>query len=405
MKELIGLISKQSNRYIITGISNFDELFDASYINHWDITKPLNKQGLQRKPVPNHYRKLATALSDSKLRTWIPTPIVLSSGFPLKEKRDSFKNIVGFDTNDQISIELLGSDIMTKNQLVSIKFVPNSFSVIDGQHRLKALEYLIVDKGLSGYKHYNLPFIIMFPTDKIDEIVTFIDLNSKGKKVKTDLANQLRLEIDKEDKHYIQSNTETKKMISTKVSNMLNQEIDSIWYNIISMGNGVEGGLVSSTSWVSSLSQIYSVPSVKAKYESTNKNIDIMSSSLLNILNKYWETLRELSPNLFANDISKKEKYLIQKTAGVSIMNQVLIGILNGFITKPIDKISKSEIKVFLRDNFDCNEYLSEDFWRSSDKKSGVVGGRASESSSESAFKKLSDEILEDISDKFYSED
>lgn len=401
------MLGKQQGKYIVSGISTFDRLNEIGYVNAWSSSKTKETQGMQREPVKNHYIKLAKSLDDGTSKTWLPTPIVLSTEKPLKLISENSKTKFLVSGKENIEISILDSDIQNQIQhdkLVRLSVPLKSLSIVDGQHRIKAIEYLIIDKNKEKYRHIELPYIIMFPQSKLEEIVTFIDLNSKGKRVKTDLANQLLLDINKHDGSYISTDADIKKMISTKVANLLNEDIDSSWYKTIAIGSQINDYMVSSTTWVSSLRTLYSIPSVKSKYEHLSRDVDEMAGLLKSLVDKYWKVLYRLEPSLFPEGMADKKRLVIQKTVGTSIMNQVFIGILDKFITDPIQHISEEKLFDFLNEYLEKEEYLTTDFWESSDKRLGIMGGRASSHSSEKGFKELSQEILSSITDNYYAE-
>lgn len=75
----------------------------------------------------------------------------------------------------------------------------NKMRIVDGQHRIEGIKSLQDKKRtLDIYNHikesYELPIIILVVDgdDSIEEMDTFINLNNKGKRVKTDLAEILK---------------------------------------------------------------------------------------------------------------------------------------------------------------------------------------------------------------------
>ena len=192
-----------------------EELLSNYTISNYDSAK---ETGYQRPPVESHYKKIARYLADANSEQILPMSIIAAA----TQKDISYQN----------------------NELTII----GKLRIVDGQHRIKAIEYLR-DARDSRYKnkyeelvdHYEFPVILLI-SDEIDstlEIDTFININSKGKRVSTNLAKELRekkMQTDLE-KHKDVLTKESYENLATQVVKLLAHDTNSMWYDRIQMGD------------------------------------------------------------------------------------------------------------------------------------------------------------------------
>ncbi len=188
-----------------------DQLLDSYEILHYDSATNTN---YQRPPIPTHYRKIANYfLTESS--PILPTAIVaaISSG----------------------NIEEMDGQVELKGKM----------RIVDGQHRIEGLKSLKNEFASQGREKYEtiknsfeFPIILMIiePKDEIVEIDAFININSKGKRVKTDLAETLKSkkrELALSAVEFIPVNEQLISDIALGVCRKLNTDSNSFWKDLI----------------------------------------------------------------------------------------------------------------------------------------------------------------------------
>ncbi|MFJ5772555.1 DGQHR domain-containing protein, partial [Psychrobacillus sp. NPDC093180] len=294
-KVLYGFIGDQRGRKVITGVIDTEVLISIYEIDVWKPGKPIEEQGCQRHPVQSHFRKIGRKMKED--RSWLPTSITLSANMKNGEK----------ETTNSIKIEK--TDIPN---LVKIT-IPEGHKVrvVDGQHRIKGLEYAITELKQFELKKFQLPFVIMIVENRIDEIMAFHDINSTSKRVSTDLALQLLNDMRQNTSMKL-TKTEQWKLVALNVAMTLNKKTDSVWYNNISVGQVKDGEIASSTSFVTSLKPILDIPFIKKIWEN-NFNEQEAGEKIADLVNAYWNGLRQLMPDAFPDTPEEKDKWVIQK--------------------------------------------------------------------------------------------
>ena len=198
---------KQENIKMYILKMNIDKLIEASMITHYNSEK--NKD-YQRAPIPSHYRKIYAYFMKEK-NPILPSAVLAAIG----SDKYNYKN-GEIEFNDKIRI-------------------------VDGQHRIEGLKCLR-DGYCNGSKEryqdlinrFEIPVIVMIIDDeyKLIEIDAFINLNSKGKRVRTDLAQALKLQKYQksiENKDVIPVDEELFSNVSTEVAIEMNREKGGFW--------------------------------------------------------------------------------------------------------------------------------------------------------------------------------
>ena len=243
------------------------------------------------------------------------------------------------------------------------KLIINKFPlfIVDGQHRVAGLRIAIDNNELADWEAGTLPVVVLSGFDKFEEMIDFVDLNTKQKKVETDLALQLMYDMARGDARlkakYVSEGTDWK-VRAIKIVNELNQATDSPWHNSIKIaGEKSKSGayITSSNSFATSLK-----PLVKGAFDA-HRDVGIN----VQILSVFWFALRSVLTDAFL----EPKEYAIQKTPGLFTLHPLLQAILvrkgHSFGMK------KNEMKDLL------GQILTEaeapvDFWRS-DNTSGVT--------------------------------
>lgn len=278
-----------------------EELLSNYTISSYDSAK---ETGYQRPPVESHYKKIARYLADADSGQILPMSIIAAA------------------TQKDISYQ---ENVLT---------IEGRLRIVDGQHRIKAIEYLRDTKN-SRYKdkykeltdHYEFPVILLISNemDSALEIDTFININSKGKRVSINLAKELREKKMQADlgKHEVELTTDSYENLATQVVKLLAHSTDSMWYERIQMGD--ELGLqkpVSIGTFARSLKKITMrvadmvVAGEKAiSEEEAERTADLTKDAV----EKLWKAVQERWPECF----DEPKRYNILRGFGVSVIHRL----------------------------------------------------------------------------------
>jgi DGQHR domain-containing protein len=275
-----------------------EELIDHTTVAYYDSNNP-EDDGYQRPLVPSHYRKIAKYFQ-MQSEPILP-PAILTAADPGSIEEDGVLLSIG-----------------------------GKLRVVDGQHRIEGIRYLkkVDITSFGKIEEYQFPVIIMIikPEQKVHEIETFININSKGKKVSTDLAIQLRDKIRDKQKINFEDNMQLIEATKTKVSNFLNKKIDSIWYESIRVGDEFSKGRpISINAFNDSLDTLVSS---YIEYHNVKDiiKLDNIVEDLAELITNAWELIIIKWKNCFMNAgrRSYSKQFNIQKGIGVIPLHTIL---------------------------------------------------------------------------------
>lgn len=393
--KVTAILGHQRGRKILTGVLTAEELFQIYEIDIWEAGKPIETQGCQRPPIKSHYRKIGRKLRDDSKST-LPTSITFSANTHEKELQDGN------------SIKISKTNI---NKVVYVTIPDSSkLKVIDGQHRIRGIEYAIRDLKMDemtrdDLRKFEFPFVIMLVEGRVDEIRCFYEINSTPKKVPTDLALQLLNEMNKNSNVDL-SKTERWKLVALNAAMYLRNNPDSVWYKNISEGKA-DGEIATSTSFVTSLKPVLEISFIKSIWTSNSSEKEA-GEKIAELVNNYWNALAELMPKSFPDTFKDKTKWTIQKTPGFYTLHKVAPFIIEECMRKR-DKtttFSKENIKSFIANygGYGLNSAY-ELVWIANDKENNIKGGDASMSNSQKAFSMLAQRIIDDIDENYLEQD
>lgn len=319
-----------------------------------------NPKGYQRPLSKIHVSKIVRYLASEE------TPIITSS-FILATDRTNLE--IDWDKE---SFEITGP-----------------MRLVDGQHRAEAFREL-KSKNNEKYqkvKNLELPatLIVSSDEDNLFEIQAFLDLNSKGKKVSTDLAIRLRDEI--RSSKGIKDEDEAFEHICTNAVLKLDRTgIDNVWYKSIKTEPLDQGRIVSINAFVRSLRPVLnaylssSVFDLNASMQN-NESLESISDEFYEFLRESWNIVYGRWPNAFKFSLIKADKnYVLQKGMGVNSIHLVLAELLSEF-----GRFGKEEVLYRLKKILDETQIESGDW---------LVGGSFTGYSSQSGYKRIKDMIL-----------
>lgn len=336
--------------YLIT--LTIEELVENTYVK---IFESDSGEGYQRPVSPTHYKKITKYFKDEKAPILPPTILAAIN-----------KEDITFADNKLI--------------------INNQMRLVDGQHRIEALKYL-EQTDIERYnelKKVELPVTLMSiePDQEIYEVNTFIDINSKGKKVSTDLAIRLREKL-RNHAGYYKSKKDLVEAIATKVALYLNNEDKlSVWFEAIKTGPEVKGTIISINAFCRSLSPIVEkkIDYDGIDFEGINEDkVKEIAKSISSIVNNIWDCTKDKWPDCFEKYSPMFNKnYNLQKGTGTYSIHLLF----NECMEKSQGNIKNAA--TLFKDFISMSKVKSEDW---------LTGGNFSGYSSQSGFKYIANEI------------
>jgi len=330
---------QQAGRVLYLGRMTARDLLERCVTTEWDpaIGWDIEHQGYQRAPVEKHYRAIGRFLSDHE-DPFMPTGALLSAREPEYGVLE-FNRIAGaegFDFGDLV--------IPDGRQLF----------IVDYQHRWRGFRHAIDDLGARALADYLIPVIIMTQVPRYDEILQFYLINSKQRRIDTDLALAL-------------------------LQTMADRASEKELYNLVGPGKRYRVRATRLTfrvaasvtgPWSGRIKQPHEIPepeavlAVKSFADSLAPIVSRMSpvshlgdDELLAVLDNYWVAIGELMPQAFANP----RRYSIQKTPGVFSMHIVAAKTVLPICRRGND-MSPQKISHILSA---APTYMKSDFWAS----------------------------------------
>lgn len=277
------------------------ELLSNYTISSYDSAE---ETGYQRPPVESHYKKIARYLADADSGQILPMAIIAAA------------------TERDISYE---ENVLT---------IKDKLRIVDGQHRIKAIEYLR-DADNTRYKnkykelagHYEFPIILLVSKEKDSEleIDTFININSKGKRVSINLAKELREKKMRADleKRKVELTKDSYENLATQVVKRLVHDKGSMWYERIQMGD--ELGLqktVSIGTFARSLKKITTRVAdmvVEEKNFISEKEAEKTAELIGDVVEQLWREVQKRWPECF----DEPRNYNLLRGLGVSVIHSL----------------------------------------------------------------------------------
>lgn len=264
-----------------------EELLTIDEYSHGPILG-LQDEGYQRAPETKKVNEIIHFIKEETDEPMIPTTIVVCSKYEL--------------------------DYENKNGFGYLSLTPK-LSVIDGQHRFKAFaEMMKTESELKKWGDFELPMIVLSGFKKIDEIVQFYIINSRQKKVKTDLAHRLMLKIyqDENAKPYLKEQDIWIARANVVVDRL--NEVDNPWKNMMHYANATtfekRSKPIAVSAFATSLKPLFK-GSVTLFTNPKEQEQDTQT------LIKFWNKVKETWPQAFINPSA----YTLMKTIGVYVMH------------------------------------------------------------------------------------
>jgi DGQHR domain-containing protein len=363
----------QSNYPLISTVLPFNLINNKSKTLIYGI----DEGGYQRIQDERHYQNIKRYIETENFV--FPNSIILAID------EDEFEKIVSNKEEDLVYLKL------DERQ-------ENLFRVVDGQHRLLGIEQAVLNnKDLNSLK-LQVSIIITPPNKRSIEMEIFSNINSKAKRLKTDL-----IELAKYDFRILEEKIGAKDLnahiaINTAFKlNENNSEKDNVWQNAIKIGIHSENkiGIIGVTAFIQSISGIVT------SYINLHQNeiIDMNEKQLIqfsrdaareisDFLIRAWRVINERWQQAFLDpyktlDIDNQYKsivydpnFYIQKTLGCKSINYLISDLLKERYDLMFNDSVLNEFKDVI---YNCK--LSTFDWKLGKTLSGI--------SSESGFRKV----------------
>ena len=267
--------------------------------------------------------------------------------------------------------------------------------VIDGQHRIAAFKDMVSNDELrEKYGYVELPIVILSNFKYEEEVEQFFVINSRQRKIKTDLAQRIYLELSKKDINtkLIPEKDKWQGLAATIVDS-LNEDPLSIWYQLIELPNDEKDlrkeRLISQNYFIKSLRPFFSGASKRWDYSSSsyNKGKDIVKECT-SLLEDYWKMIRVVYKEAFDN----KKKSILFKTVGVVSLHMVLAVFLskNPGLTQQEAIAKLQDLLVYARDY----KKFTPEFWEVGNTEARNKGLNAGAYSSSAGHNRIAMAIL-----------
>jgi len=206
------------------------------------------------------------------------------------------------------------------------------------------------------YGNYEFPLIILSGFEEYREVEQFYVINSKQKRIKTDLAQRHSLALAKHpDTEGLIPSEKKWELSAVKIADILNEQVENVWKKKIILADDTadlrKTKFISQSSFVSSLKPLFFGIKPVFKNGKGVNNLNEWSK----ILADYWNIIKKYYPNAVENT----KDYSLMKTVGVFSFHLVLERLLReSKDTTEAMKDADSRIKKASENGY------GENFWR-----------------------------------------
>jgi DGQHR domain-containing protein len=339
--------SEQDNIKLFVGVAKAKDLIQVTTVDPYNpkLSPTDPQQGYQRPPERGRITRIGRYLIEEQGAGLFPTAVLLSSRTPLIYDKKEGTITVTSDSKLQI---------------------------VDGQHRLAGLRYVIEEKKEAQFENYNIPFVILVTPDRLVEMTQFRIVNGTAKQVRTDLVNMILTATYSGMKRSEIPNSDRWKIVVSNVVDRLAKDPQSPWRGIITLPGEItsrkEGGkVVRATSFITSLQPVYVwLKDTSGILDQHCQSIEDEISYMYKIVADYWRALQKVVPGAFETP----NDFVIQKTPGLFSLHKLLRHLLGnmyrGRRTFDVDTFAE-----FLSEG---TEIKDPDFWLSESGRASAFG-------------------------------
>lgn len=287
-----------------------------------------SEYGYQRKPDYKHYQSIKNSLLNNKES--LPTSIILSVDKNEVQQYLAPLSVDGYQSTDLY--EFNSTDISGE-----------VFRIVDGQHRIYGLrEASKEDESFLNFP-LNVIIVITNENERVKEVVLFRDINSKAKKLKTDLTLLAMYNYELINQQKLTNDTDLMKHLLIRTVYYLNEDEENVWKNAIQFDiheQPVQGiiGVAAITNSLKTVVKKY----IEANSFDLSSNIYSHSNDVISILNNHaqiisrilteaWGMVEHKWPECFGalekqfqGEPRYNKAYYIQKTTGANAIHSIL---------------------------------------------------------------------------------
>ena len=335
----------QSGRTLYLGSMTAQDMLMTCITTEWDpsLGWDLQAQGYQRQPHEKHFKGIATYLSSTP-SPFLPNGALLSS-------RDTEYGELKFKGVAKAGAGEFGVLTIPKGR---------QLFVVDYQHRLHAFRILIGGGRADALRDYTVPVTIMPDVEKYEEIKQFHVINSKQRRIDTDLAlallQTMAATASDEELRTLVGPGRGYRIRATRLTFLVAARDKGPWSGRIRQPHDLPqpDAVLSLKSFADSLRPVISPRSPVSQ---------LSDDRLIDLIDSFWSALADLMGAAFA----QPRQYLIQRTPGVFAMHIVAAKTLFRLCGGDKD-FTKGNIRKHLAS---CDEsvkrgqekYMTSDFW------------------------------------------
>lgn len=342
-----------------------DQLLAHSYIDEWrpELGWDIEQQGFQREPVPRHYKAIGRFLKESS-NPFIPTAALLSAAEDRLGK-------LPFKVLDNTA----GFGVLTISE-------PRQLLILDYQHRWRGLRFAIEELDAERLSTFVMPVVIVPNIPRFEEIRQFYLINSKQRRIDTDLAlallQTLAGEVEEAELRNLVGPGKGYRIRGTRLIFMLAERPKGPWKGRIKQPHDHDQPetVIKIKSFVDTLATV-----VSPRWNCSQLD----DKRLLDVLSAFWTAISDIVPGAFEDPT----QYQIQKTVGVFSFHLVFARRVYPNC-EALGKVSKKAFEKELQPL--KREYLQEKFWRRRGPANVYVGS--------SGYRELARLMMEKIPDR-----
>lgn len=324
--------------------------------HHVPRRDPIRDTGYQRSPARARIIRLASEIRNKHVD--LPTSVLLN----LRNARD--EQVLARNGSDNYLLCLDPGKSSDDHRLF----------VVDGQHRIHALQKAIEDHG-ADIGNIKIPFVCMIGADEMHEMEQFHVVNSNAKSVPTNLAFELlkaRAEGDSDFARRLEQRGKKWEVDAQSLTKRLASSSNT-WKDRIRLPNMPKGDTtVPSASFVKSLKPLLTQTALFQSIKPLERQAQVIDA--------YWRAVRRVLPEAFESPSA----YSIQKGVGVTVLHGIFPIVLDlarsggDSIFEPAsyEPIMDGPLKNLQGLNSEGITVQGAEFWRTG--KAGAVGSYSS---------------------------
>ena len=286
----------QSGKVLYVAKMTARQILDQCVTQEWDPDigwEDLDNQGYQRQPVTSHYEAIGHFLAQG------PNPF-MPTGALLSARNSEYGSLTFRPANPGTEPEFGELEIPDSRPLFTI----------DYQHRRHGFDYAIHQLGATQLEDFAVPVIIIEDITRYEEIQQFYVINSKQRRIDTDLAlallQTLAPQADERELVNLAGPGKRFRIRGTRLTFKLAGRPKGPWAGRISQPHDLPqpDAVIKLKSFVDSLAPLVSRRSSCSRLD---------DDRLLDALVDFWEGIKQIIPNAF----QAPKDFQVQRTVGV----------------------------------------------------------------------------------------